>query len=264
MWRRGPELFADVMSPTMPDVDVEWVRIHPLVLDAALHAMGVVGEQAATTLPFPQGPLRVPRGALGSGADRAAGDGTVSVEFGPIRRGYRCCRYRHYHAFGRLSCCRRPSPLPMPQVAGCWRRGCQWNSAHDDTRRPRGLELSLSRTVWVRRSGWPSGVGGTGVPERVGRLGGADPRVGRLMPRTAGRGGGWCGRPAEHPSVMLDSDGSMDVGDVIGCGEEQLMIRNGNSLCRPAGTAGPQPILQLPDTNPAGGWSPAARAPLRI
>ena len=34
---------------------------------------------------------------------------------------------------------------------------------------------------------------------------------------------------AEHPGrvILVDSDGSMDVRDVIGCGEPQLVVRSG-------------------------------------
>lgn len=52
MWRRESELFADVAVPDDVDVTLSGFGIHPLVLDAALHAMGMVGEQAATMLPF--------------------------------------------------------------------------------------------------------------------------------------------------------------------------------------------------------------------
>lgn len=82
MWRRESELFADVAVPDDVDVTLSGFGIHPLVLDAALHAMGMVGEQAATMLPFSwQG---VSLHAAGASRVRAriapAGDGTVSVE----------------------------------------------------------------------------------------------------------------------------------------------------------------------------------------
>ncbi|MCL5703869.1 polyketide synthase dehydratase domain-containing protein, partial [Neisseria meningitidis] len=76
------ELFADVAVPDDVDVTLSGFGIHPLVLDAALHAMGMVGEQAATMLPFSwQGAFLHAAGASRVRARIApAGDGTVSVE----------------------------------------------------------------------------------------------------------------------------------------------------------------------------------------
>lgn len=154
MWRRESELFADVAVPDDVDVTLSGFGIHPLVLDAALHAMGMVGEQAATMLPFSwQGVSCMPRVRPGFGRGSRRPVMARCRWSWPIRRGYRCCRYRHWSCVRcRLSCCRRPSPLPMPQVAGCWKwRGCQWNW-RTTTSAPTSWSgsWSLSRTVWVR------------------------------------------------------------------------------------------------------------------
>ncbi|WP_264993184.1 acyltransferase domain-containing protein, partial [Mycobacterium montefiorense] len=52
MWRLGNEVFAEVAVPEVAGVKVDSFGIHPVLVDAALHAMGVVGDQAETMLPF--------------------------------------------------------------------------------------------------------------------------------------------------------------------------------------------------------------------
>jgi 4-hydroxyphenylalkanoate synthase len=52
IWRRGPELFAEVAAPTEAGVQVDGMGIHPAVLDAVLHAAGLAVETTQTMLPF--------------------------------------------------------------------------------------------------------------------------------------------------------------------------------------------------------------------
>ncbi|MCV7167979.1 type I polyketide synthase, partial [Mycobacterium stomatepiae] len=52
MWRLGKEVFAEVAVPEVAGMKVDSFGIHPVLVDAALHAMGVVGDQAETMLPF--------------------------------------------------------------------------------------------------------------------------------------------------------------------------------------------------------------------
>ncbi|HEV7361476.1 MAG TPA: acyltransferase domain-containing protein, partial [Mycobacterium sp.] len=52
MWRLGNEVFAEVAIPEVAGVKVGSFGIHPVLVDAALHAMGVVGDQSETMLPF--------------------------------------------------------------------------------------------------------------------------------------------------------------------------------------------------------------------
>ena len=80
LWRRGPEVFAEVTAGE--DVTVGGFGIHPVVLDAALHGMGIAGEQGETMLPFSwQG---VCLHAAGASRVRVrivpVGSGAVSVE----------------------------------------------------------------------------------------------------------------------------------------------------------------------------------------
>jgi acyl transferase domain-containing protein len=43
MWQRGNEVFAEVAVPEVAGVEVDGFGIHPVLVDAALHAMGVAG-----------------------------------------------------------------------------------------------------------------------------------------------------------------------------------------------------------------------------
>ena len=52
MWRLGDEVFAEVAVPQGGAATVGAFGIHPVVLDAALHAMGVAGGRSQTVLPF--------------------------------------------------------------------------------------------------------------------------------------------------------------------------------------------------------------------
>ena len=57
---------------------------------------------------------------------------------------------------------------------------------------------------------------------------------------------------AEHPGgvVLVDSDGSVDVGAVVGCGEPQLVVRSGVVHAARLMSAGAGAVLELP----AGEW----------
>ena len=82
MWQREAETFAEVAVPDDAGVAVAGFGIHPVVLDAALHAMGVVGEHDSMVLPFSwQGVCLHAAGASRVRVRIApAGGGAVSVE----------------------------------------------------------------------------------------------------------------------------------------------------------------------------------------
>ncbi|ORA77629.1 polyketide synthase, partial [Mycobacterium malmoense] len=52
VWRRGAEIFAEVEVPRDAGVQVGGFGIHPVLLDAALHALGIDGERDHIVLPF--------------------------------------------------------------------------------------------------------------------------------------------------------------------------------------------------------------------
>jgi acyl transferase domain-containing protein len=82
MWRRGSEVFAEVAVPQDAAVTVGGFGIHPVLLDAALHALGIDGEQSQTVLPFSwQGVCLHAAGASRARVRIApAGAGALSVE----------------------------------------------------------------------------------------------------------------------------------------------------------------------------------------
>ena len=82
VWRRGDEIFAEVDLPQHAGVTTGGFGIHPVLLDAALHALGVADERIETVLPFSwQG---VSLHAAGASRVRVrlapVGTGAVSVE----------------------------------------------------------------------------------------------------------------------------------------------------------------------------------------
>ncbi|MFG2866122.1 beta-ketoacyl synthase N-terminal-like domain-containing protein, partial [Streptomyces sioyaensis] len=91
-WRLGEDVFAEVVLPE--GVGVEGFGVHPAVLDAALHAVGLTGVGERAGLPFAwsgvelfatgASALRVRVRPLGSGSgagsDSASGAGAVSLE----------------------------------------------------------------------------------------------------------------------------------------------------------------------------------------
>uniref|UniRef100_UPI003F992555 type I polyketide synthase n=1 Tax=Mycobacterium sp. TaxID=1785 RepID=UPI003F992555 len=90
LWRHGDEVFAEVAVPEAAGVKVSGFGIHPVLVDAALHAMGLASEeasaadaaQAETMLPFSwQGVCLHAAGASRARVRIApAGSGAVSVE----------------------------------------------------------------------------------------------------------------------------------------------------------------------------------------
>ena len=82
MWRRGSEIFAEVAVPEVAAVTVGGFGMHPVLLDAALHALGLADEPEHTLLPFSwQGVSLHAAGAMRARARIApAGAGAVSVE----------------------------------------------------------------------------------------------------------------------------------------------------------------------------------------
>ncbi|WP_370653180.1 type I polyketide synthase [Mycobacterium sp. 20KCMC460] len=89
MWRRGDELFAEVTLPATPGLSPSGFGVHPVVLDAALHAL-IVGGSAGRALDTGDGVLvpfawqGVSLHAAGASAVRAritpTGPSSVSVE----------------------------------------------------------------------------------------------------------------------------------------------------------------------------------------
>ncbi|CAM4397408.1 Beta-ketoacyl-acyl-carrier-protein synthase I [Mycobacterium basiliense] len=79
-WRRETELFAEVVAPT--GVDVDGMGMHPAVLDAVLHALGLAIETTETRLPFCWRGVSLHAGGAGRVRARfaSAGADAISVE----------------------------------------------------------------------------------------------------------------------------------------------------------------------------------------
>jgi acyl transferase domain-containing protein len=91
VWRRGDEVFADVEVPTDSGVTVGGFGIHPVLLDASLHALGVAGQGAQAVLPFSwQGCACTRPGRRGSGCAWRPPDRERCRSSSPTRPARRC------------------------------------------------------------------------------------------------------------------------------------------------------------------------------
>ena len=266
MWRRDAEIFAEVAVPDDADIRVGGFGIHPVLLDSALHAMGMVDEQASTVLPFSwQG---VSLHAAGASRVRVriapAGEAAVSVELADA------------------------AGLPVLSVQTLVTRAV---SAQQLAAAVTGAaDRALLEVVWSPVSLAPNDDAGDAVVWELGSNGrGAEPvhaaahrvleelqswlaeeRPGPLVVLTRGSVGlagedvtdlaaaaVWGlvrSAQAEHPGrvVLVDSDGSVEIGNVIHCGEQQLVIRGSKVYAARLAPVAPRPRLQLPDAG--SGW----------
>ncbi|MGO8938945.1 MAG: SDR family NAD(P)-dependent oxidoreductase [Mycobacterium sp.] len=269
LWRRGQEVFAEVTVGE--GVTVGGFGIHPVVLDAALHAWGVADAGDATMLPFSwQGVCLHAAGASRVRVRIApAGTGAVSVELAdgtglPVLS-VRELMVRPISAAalsaavaaaaggggGLFQVAWSPAPLERNDVgdnAVVWEPsvGTDGVVASVHTATHEALEVVQS---WLADDG--AGVlvvltrGAVGLAgEDVADLAGA--AVWGLV-RSA---------QAEHPGrvVLVDSDGSVDITEVIGCGETQLIVRSGVVHAARLASVGAGAVLELP----AGSWRLAA------
>ena len=114
MWRRGNEVFAEVAVPEVAGAQVGGFGIHPVLVDAALHAMGLAGERdrddAAVLL---AGGVSACRGGVaGAGPDSTGGCWRRCRWNWPMRRACRFCRCGSWWFVRsrRRSCRRVPAP----------------------------------------------------------------------------------------------------------------------------------------------------------
>jgi polyketide synthase 7 len=240
MWRRGNETFAEVDVPQDAGAPVSGFGMHPVLLDAALHALGAAGEGDQTVLPFSWQGVSL----HAAGASRArvaiapAGADAVSVELADA------------------------SGLPVLSVRSLVMRPVS----------PKQLSAAAAPAEGLLEVAWsPIALADNGVDDGVAvwELGGAGADVvasahaattevlGVLQSWLAGEGTGvlavltrgavalagedvsdlagaavWGlvrSAQAEHPGrlVLVDSDGSEDMHTVIGSGEPQLVVRAG-------------------------------------
>ena len=242
IWRRGPEIFAEVAVPEATGA-VRGFGVHPVLLDAALHALEMADEHDDTLLPFSwQGVcLHATEASRARVRLAPAGAGAVSVELAD------------------------PAGLPLLSVRELILRPASAELLSAAVARPAGG--GLFEVVWSPVSLEGNGIGNDPVLWEFGGRSGAGvvgsvyeathevlrvlqswlavDRPGVLVVMTRGAVGlsdedvtdlaaaaVWGlvrSAQAEHPGrvLLVDSDGSVDPADVTGCNEPQLVIRGG-------------------------------------
>jgi polyketide synthase 7 len=259
MWRRGDEIFAEVAVPSAAGAQDGAFGMHPVLLDTALHAIGVSSEEGQMVLPFSwQGVSLHAAGASWARVRIApAGAGAMSVEladgFGSPVLSVRSLLMRPVSveqltaaavpAAGLFEVGWSPISLDGSGSAGditLWepatRGGDMASSAHAATIEALGVLQS-----WLCADG--SGL--LAVQTR-----GAVALAGEDVSDLAGAAvwGLVRSAQAEHPGrvVLVDSDGSLDTRTIIDCSEPQLVVRGGVvhvARMRPAPTGS---IVRLP------------------
>ncbi len=270
IWRRGSEIFAEVAVPEATATTVRAFGIHPVLLDAALHALGMADEHDDTLLPFSWQGVCLHATEASRARVRLApvGVGAVSVEMvdptGLPVLSVRELILRPASAEQLAAAVARPvggglfevvwSPVSFERNAigenpVLWELGAQTGagvagSVYDATHEVLGV---LQSWLAVER---PDVL----VVLTRGAVGLADADVTDLA--AAAVWGLVRSAQAEHPGrvLLVDSDGSVDVRDVVGCDEPQLVIRDGVAYAPRLAPAGAGSTLALP----SGAWRLAA------
>ena len=273
MWRRGREIFAEVAVPQAAGLTVGGYGIHPVLLDAALHALGIDDEDAAAVLPFSwQGVCLHAAGASRVRVRLApVGAGGVSVELAdagglPVlsvrELGLRPVSVEQLSAGaarpgggGLFEVAWSPLP-PLPSQpdapvdgAVVWELGAQ-----DGVGVPGSVYAATHEMLGVLQTWLATDRAGVLVVLTHGAVGLTDEEV--TDPAAAAVWGLVRSAQAEQPGrvALVDSDGSVDVNDVIGRGETQLVVRAGEVYAARLRPAAAGPLLALP----TGAWRLAA------
>ena len=154
LWRRGHEIFAEVTAGE--GVTVGGFGIHPVVLDAALHALGVAEGGDATMLPFSwQGVCLHAAGASRVRVRHSAGRHRRGVGGAwPMRRACRSCRCASWwFVRSRRRSCRPRWRPPRVAAADCMSRRGPRSPLEDNAVAADGL------AVWEPSSGAGGAVG---------------------------------------------------------------------------------------------------------
>ncbi|OBJ22743.1 type I polyketide synthase [Mycobacterium colombiense] len=241
MWQRGDELFAEVVVPDDAGTQDGGFGVHPVLLDAALHAIGVAADQDQTVLPFSWQGVSL----HASGASRArvriapAGAGSVSVELAdgaglPVLS-VRSLAMRPVSAEQLTAVPARRSEglldvtwTPVALGAGgggaeptLWELGDHGGDVVKAVHAA-AVEILAALQSWLRDDN-----GGVLAVQTRGAVALAGEDVSDLA--GAAVWGLVRSAQAEHPGrmVLIDSDGSVDAGAVIDCGEPQVVVRQG-------------------------------------
>ena len=262
VWRRGDDIFAEVEAPHDAGLTLSGFGIHPVVLDAALHALAVADKQDQIVLPFSWQGVCL----------HAAGASRVRVRLAPVGTGAVSVELAD------------PTGLPVLSVRELLTRPVSAQQLSAAVARSGGGELL--EVVWspmvlssndfaadvevfelAADAAGAAASAHAATHEVLGVLQSwlAGDRAGKLAVLTRGAVGlagedvsdlagaaVWGlvrSAQAEHPGrvVLVDSDGSLDIGTVIGCGEPQLVVRGGVVYHARLKPVGPQPALRLPE-----------------
>ncbi len=274
VWRRGTETFAEVELPQQPGVAAGGFGIHPVVLDAALHALGVADERIETVLPFSWQGVSL----------YAAGASRVRVRLAPVGTGAVSVDLADASGLPVLSVrelVTRAVSAEQLTAAVAARSGSGelldvvWSPVSQPVSQPDN-DGGENTTVWEPPPGaavtavyaathqvldvLQSWLTGDAVGTLVVATRGAVALAGEDVTDLAGAAvwGLVRSAQAEHPGrvVLVDTDGSLDVATVIGCGEPQLVVRGGVAYSARLKPASRRALLGLPE--PPSVWRLAA------
>ncbi|WP_156670194.1 type I polyketide synthase, partial [Mycobacterium sp. E3305] len=260
VWRRGTEIFAEVEAPQHDGVTVGGFGIHPVVLDAALHALGVADEDAEAVLPFSWQGVCL----------HAAGASRVRVRLAPVGKGAVSVELADSSGLPVLSVRELVTrPVSAAQLAAAAAARSGGGELLEAVWSPITLADNAGGAdpeVWRPPSNGDGVVGSVyaATHEALGllqsRVEGAGPLVvltrgavalpGEEVSDLAGAAVWGLVRSAQAEqagrAVLVDSDGSLDLASVIGCGEPQLVVRGGIAYGARLQPLKPHPLLPLP------------------
>uniref|UniRef100_A0A8H2PHT5 KR domain-containing protein n=1 Tax=Mycolicibacterium mucogenicum DSM 44124 TaxID=1226753 RepID=A0A8H2PHT5_MYCMU len=239
LWRRGPELFAEVAAPDEAGV-VDTMGIHPAVLDAVLHAAGLAIDTAQRMLPFCWRGVTLHSGGAGRVRARITvlGDDELSVEVAddagsPVLTA-RSLTTRPITADQLPAAADGPleviwTPISLsPKVDPTDRdRVIVWECPAADDDVVGSVHAATRAALEVLQHWLADERAGTLVVSTRGAVGPAGEDVSDLA--AAAVWGLVRSAQAENPGriVLLDTDGSADPTELVAAGEPQLVVRSG-------------------------------------
>ncbi|WP_019305965.1 SDR family NAD(P)-dependent oxidoreductase, partial [Mycobacterium avium] len=268
MWQRGDEIFAEVALPDDAAAGDDF-GVHPVLLDAALHVLGVAGEKDQTVLPFSWQGVAL----HASGASRArvriapAGAGAVSVELAdgaglpvlsvrsvtmrPVSPGQLSAAMGTAQPSGLLDVIWSPIALGGNDLGD---EVTLWEPGEHGGDVVKSVHAAVTETLAVLQS-WLDGEGGGVLAVQTH---GAVALAGEDVSDLAGAAVWGLVRSAqtEHPGriVLVDTDAPLDadaVAAVLAVGEPQTLLRNGTVYtARVLGSRAVGALLVPPEDGP--------------
>lgn len=267
MWQRGDETFAEIAVPDTAAAQDGGYGVHPVLLDAALHAIGVAAEQNQTVLPFSWQGVSL----HASGATRArvriapAGAGSVSVDLAdgsglpvlsvrslamrPVTPAQltAAASAQRSHAEGLLDVTWSPIALGSDETTA---DATLWELGEHGGDVVKSVHAAATEVLAVLQS-WlgDDNAGMLAVQTR-----GAVALAGEDISDLAGAAvwGLVRSAQAEHPGriTLIDTDGTVDVNAVIRAGEPQVVVRQAVAYAARLRPVAAGSVLGLPSA----GW----------